>query len=521
MDVGTTRSSRDRWRSHPVASVALRGSIVVVPFATAMVAAFVLSMLIPAASTTPLTLVRWLVIVVIATVAMRVAERLARRLLPLAVLLRLTLVFPDQAPSRLAIALRTGTTRELAGRIEAARRGHPTETPAEAAERLLELVGLLSHHDRLTRGHSERVRAYSHLLGRELGLTDAELDKLRWAGLLHDVGKVTVPAEILNKPGPLTEAEYDVVKTHPLEGARLVAPLSDWLGESLRAVAEHHERFDGRGYPNGLAGTDISMAARIVSVADTYDVITSARSYKAPMPATQARAELAACSGSQFDPVVVRAFLNLSLGRLRLMAGPLAWLAQFAIFEPTGVVHASGSSAGASAPAGVGVTGSAGSSAVAATGGASMASVASTTAAVTLGVASGAAGIVVADVDHESASVVDAANVAEVEAPRSLAADPDDEVLVVDVGPSAATVSDDHTPPAAAAEPPAELVAVAGIHGGEDEQTETADVQEVERAGEDPEPAVDPPTTAARGARAGGAGVSPPPPAPANETPRT
>ncbi|MEL6893665.1 MAG: HD-GYP domain-containing protein, partial [Actinomycetota bacterium] len=451
----------------------VRLAIFVVPFVTAMTVAFVLSGLVPLAGTTLGTLGRWVFIVAVATVAMRLADKLARRLLPLSTLLQLTLVFPDQAPSRFSMAMRTGTTKQLAKRIEAARVGHDDETPAEAAERLLELVGLLSHHDRLTRGHSERVRAYTHLLGSELGLTDAELDKIRWAGLLHDVGKTAIPGEILNKPGRLTDEEFDTIKTHPNEGKALVAPLAGWLGESLRAVWEHHERFDGRGYPNGLVGTDISMAARIVSVADTYDVMTSARSYKAPMPAAEARAELARCSGTQFDPVVVRAFLNISLGRLRLMAGPLAWLTQLALFEPTGVVHAGGSSGGAStgtAAASSGGTGSIGSlggsvasgsvggtaSAAAATGGASIASVVSTTAAVTMGVASGAVGIAAA----EPAEAVDDARLAvetTVDLPvSSLPIDPAEAVFALDadelrVVPSSDDVADAGVPDAGGA----------------------------------------------------------------------
>ena len=334
--------AENRWQGHPALSRAIRIAIFVVPFVTAMAVAFVLSARLPLVDGTAMRIVRWLGIVAVSTLAMTVVDRLARRVLPLSALLNLTLIFPDQAPSRFRIAMRTGTTNQLRQRLDDARTARVDETPAEAAERLLELVGLLSQHDRLTRGHSERVRAYTHLIGSEMGLTEAELDKIRWAGLLHDVGKTSIASEILNKPGRLTDDEFETIKTHPMEGRSLVEPLADWLGESLRAVWEHHERFDGNGYPQGLSGLDISLAARIVTVADCYDVMTSARSYKQPMSSEAARAELARCSGTQFDPTVVRAFLSISLGKLRLMTGPAAWFAQLALFEPSGVVHANG-----------------------------------------------------------------------------------------------------------------------------------------------------------------------------------
>ena len=150
----------------------------------------------------------------------------------------------------------------------------------------------------------------------------------------------------------MTEAEFEEIKRHPEHGRELVAPLIDWLGDSARAVWEHHERWDGRGYPHGLAGTDISLAGRIVAVADTYDVITSVRSYKQAIAPADARAELTRCSGTQFDPVVVRAFMNLSLGRLRLAMGPLSWLAQLPLFPQALTAAATGAAPAATAMVG-------------------------------------------------------------------------------------------------------------------------------------------------------------------------
>ena len=326
-----------RWSSRPWTSRVLRVGIVIGPIATSFGAAWALSSLITTPTTIAGAVARWLAVAVAATAVLAVTDRLARRLSPLAVLLDLTLTFPDRAPSRFRLALRNGSGRQLQARIDDARRGVVGDTPQKAAERVLALVAALNVHDRITRGHSERVRAYSHTLGKELGLDERELDRLQWAGLLHDVGKLLVPAAILSKVGPLTEREHDIVRRHPMDGRGLVAPLVGWLGQSSRAVWEHHERWDGGGYPAGLAGTDIALAARIVAVADAFDVMTSARSYKQPIPSAQARAELARCAGTHFDPTVVRAFLNISVPRLCRATGPVSWLAQAALF-PTSVL---------------------------------------------------------------------------------------------------------------------------------------------------------------------------------------
>jgi hypothetical protein len=190
------------------------------------------------------------------------------------------------------------------------------------------LVAALSRHDQALRGHSERVRAYSELIADALGLDRGARDGLRWAGLMHDIGKLEIPAAVLNKAGPLSPDEWELVRRHPQTGAEMCAPLVPWLGEWTSAVLDHHERWDGRGYPRGLADIDISLAGRVVAVADAFDVMTSARSYKKPRPVDQAMAELVRCSGTQFDPNVVRAFVDIPEPQLRRVMGPVMVWAQ-------------------------------------------------------------------------------------------------------------------------------------------------------------------------------------------------
>ena len=330
----------NRWHEHAWRARVVRFIAYAAPFLVSILGALVLSHVLPLAHGWVLGIARLIAIAAASTVLLYGADRITRRLLPLAALLSLTLVFPDEAPSRFKIALRAGGKSEIERRLEEYKRTGADE-PAVAAERLLELVGDLSRHDRLTRGHSERVRAYSQMIGEELGMTTAEIDALRWAALLHDIGKLHVPYEILNKPGALTVEEFDIVKRHPAIGAELTMPLAGWLGPAILAVGQHHERWDGDGYPNRLRGTGIAMSARIVAVADTFDVMTSVRSYKKATTAAEARAELARCAGSQFDETVVRAFLSISLGKLRLAMGPASWLTQLALF-PTGLAGATG-----------------------------------------------------------------------------------------------------------------------------------------------------------------------------------
>ena len=324
-----------------VYAVPLGGSILFVRFATALTG-------VPTSSLW-VFLAWWFGLSLAATVVVSFAYSASRRLLPLGALLELSLVFPDEAPSRFRLALRSGTVAELEERLSRMRERDEAVDVQEAAEILLQLVSALDVHDRITRGHAERVRAYAYSLGKQLDLTDHELDLLNWAALLHDIGKLSVSKEILNKPGRPTEAEWAQLRLHPLNGELLVEPIRGWLGEWTGAVGYHHERWDGKGYPRGVAGEEIPLGGRIVAIADVFDVITSTRSYKEPSTAAEARAEIARCSGEEFDPRLVRAFVAMSLGRMRMVVGPLSWLAHAPLLARLPAIPSLGAAIGGTA----------------------------------------------------------------------------------------------------------------------------------------------------------------------------
>jgi response regulator RpfG family c-di-GMP phosphodiesterase len=180
----------------------------------------------------------------------------------------------------------------------------------ERTNGLLEgLISALDYRDTETQWHSRRVSMYSRRIGEALGLTSDQLSVVEQGALLHDIGKIGVRDSILHKPGPLTPEEWSEMRLHPQFGYRMLAKMP-YLHEAALVVLQHQERFDGHGYPNGIAGSDIVVGARIFAVADTVDAITSDRPYRKGRPLAAAREEIKRCRGSQFDPAVVDAFLG-------------------------------------------------------------------------------------------------------------------------------------------------------------------------------------------------------------------
>jgi putative nucleotidyltransferase with HDIG domain len=324
-----------RWQRRSAGARALRWAVLCAPVGASVGAAWAVHGQLPAVRGPVDRLWHLLVLGLVSTVVVVLVDRLARRLLPLVTLLDLSMLFPDRAPSRLAVARNAIRRRPIEEQL--ARVRDAGADPGAVAREILTLVAAMSAHDRPTRGHAERVRMFTDLLAEQLKVPRRDRDLLRWAAILHDIGKLQVPATLLNKPGKPTEQEWVVLKAHPAHGAEMAAGLLPWLGEWSDVIVQHHERYDGTGYPTGLSGSGISLGARIVSVADAYDVMTAARAYKRPVSRAAALRELVKFSGTQFDPTVVRAMVAVGAPRLRRTQGLLAWLADLPLVASSAV----------------------------------------------------------------------------------------------------------------------------------------------------------------------------------------
>jgi HD-GYP domain-containing protein (c-di-GMP phosphodiesterase class II) len=213
----------------------------------------------------------------------------------------------------------------LANHLSSMSRMHSmlTETSKFNAQMAAALIEAVEAKDPYTRGHSERVHHIAMEIGRAMHLPPRELDNLFWGSLLHDVGKIGIPDAVLCKPGRLTRDEFTFIMVHPERSYEILRHI-DRLQGAVPGARHHQEKFDGSGYPHGLAGHDIPHNARIIAVADTYDSITSSRAYRAGRSHEVALAEIARCAGTQLDPAIIAVFERVCLAEPE-------WIARFHI----------------------------------------------------------------------------------------------------------------------------------------------------------------------------------------------
>lgn len=191
------------------------------------------------------------------------------------------------------------TIKDINSRLEAA-----------YIESIETLKSTVEAKDPYTRGHSDRVSAYSVLIGEKLNLKNSEIESLRIGGLFHDIGKIGIPDSILLKPGKLTDEEYNKIKEHPTIGANIISKISTF-SHLIPIIKYHHERFDGKGYPDKLSSNNIPYLARITAIADTFDAMTSRRPYRDALVMQAVKDEIKKCGGTQFDPNLVPIFLEI------------------------------------------------------------------------------------------------------------------------------------------------------------------------------------------------------------------
>lgn len=196
--------------------------------------------------------------------------------------------------------------------ISAGLMNYVQKTKKDAIEFTKTLANTLDSRDKNTMNHSENVAKYAYAIARKMNLPQEMSNNIYIGGLLHDIGKIAVPEQILNKPGKLTDEEYDVIKSHTIQGYHILKPLTNFKNKGILDITlYHHERYDGKGYPAGLKGEEIPLVARIVGIADAFDAMTSNRVYRSQLDLKYTLGEIRKNKGKQFDPNIADAFLSL------------------------------------------------------------------------------------------------------------------------------------------------------------------------------------------------------------------
>ncbi|MBI3269558.1 MAG: HD domain-containing protein [Planctomycetes bacterium] len=246
------------------------------------------------------------------------------------------------------LELLTAIARQAGVAIERAKLYHDMELLFKDC--IKTIVAAIEAKDKYTHGHSERVTMYAMAIARDMGFTPREMENLQLAGLLHDVGKIGIPERILTKPGRLTPEEYEIMKAHPVLGAEMIKNIHN-TELSVAGIRWHHERVDGKGYPDGLSANQIPLIARVLCVADSYDAMTSNRPYKKNLTDEEALEEVRRCKGTQFDPEVTEVFLTLlSAGKLHRIHLPQpSYVSGYQLDTDEGGGGAGGSPAGRAA----------------------------------------------------------------------------------------------------------------------------------------------------------------------------
>jgi HD-GYP domain-containing protein (c-di-GMP phosphodiesterase class II) len=307
-----------RWKARPIVGALLRvfsaGSPIVVGY---LIASLVGASLHPAGGW-----VWWLAVLGSAVAAGWLTILLTVRFRLLAMLYELALVFPGRAPDRWDVVKRAKDPIRLRRKLAGSSIGRDQNVDVAAAT-VLAMAITLPRHDRRSSGHPHRVVDYSDLIARQLRIGDADRERLKWAALSHGIGKLLLDRDLLTTTGEFTPKEQEAWETYPAKGMRLIGPMAAWLGGSAAAVESHAENWDGSGFPDQKSEEQIPLAARVVAVAASLDVLTTG---PGAVNHDKARRLIAAASATDFDPVVVRAFMQVPSRSLRAASGLLSRL---------------------------------------------------------------------------------------------------------------------------------------------------------------------------------------------------